>query len=349
MKKLYLMLLAVLLTATFSNLFGQNDTLLFQDFNTELIEDEDIQIFPDAPDSDDKWITWDEDMLPDANNRPQNWYWTLAFELPDSIPAEDSIFVFASSSWLQNFDTSNTNWLVTPLITVGDDQATLHWKSAPFQGPRYMDGYSVKILTGSSAYFDADEINTVFRAAEMTAITGDGASVDLANFEFGPGYVHADGFTLTDYFIEPDTADANPAHTGVLEPHSVSLAEYAGQSIYVAFHHDSADDNLISVDDILVLGNIVSSSTVEERDLRFVTYPNPVSNYLNVLFRTQEAADISLELFSQSGQKVDEIAIADGYVGEYNEQFDLRRLPAGSYTVVLTIDGQVFTKNVVRK
>lgn len=352
MKKHYLMSCLILLVAFSAVLNGQNDTILFQDFQTALVDGVDLQVFPGAPDSDELWISFDEDGILDANGREQNWYWDYQFVLPDSIPVGDTNYVFQSSSWLTGFDTSNSNWLVSPLIYIGDDQATLHWKSSPYQGPRYMDGYSVKILTGNSDHNEAESIETVFRAAEMNAILGANESLDPADFEFGTGYIHAQSYTDSLYFLRADTSGVNfnsDFNVGILEPHSVSLSGFSEQWVYIAFHHDSADDNLIEVDDILVMGNVVTSTTDKVQSLRFVTYPNPVSNHLNVMFRTEKSSDLKLELFNQSGQKMDEIQLADGYVGEYNEQFDLRDLPSGNYTVVLTADDQVHTKKIVKK
>jgi len=213
-----------------------------------------------------------------------------------------------------------------------------------------MDGYAVKIMTGSQDYSSAD-ITTVFRAAEMASIIGDQNSVDLSNFTFSPGYMHADSFTNSTYFVAADTAAGETTHGGILEPHSVSLADFSGQTIFVAFHHDSSDDNLIELDDLLLLGNSEPVvGTVEKiADLRFVTYPNPVTNYLNVMFRLKESADIHLELKSMAGKTVSAKPAISGDAGEFSEQFDMHRMPAGVYTLVLTVDGKAFAKQVVKK
>lgn len=336
----------MLLTA--STAFAQDDILLEQDFQN--FTDDDFQIFPDSPDSDSIWISWDEDGIADFNDRAVNWFIDFQFILPDSIPpGEDTNYVASSSSWLEGFDPGNTNWLISPAIYISDDQATLHWKSSPFQGPRYMDGYTVKILEGSSNYDDAT-VTTVFEAAQMTSIDGEDASLNPADFTFSQGYVHADSYTDSTYFYAANPDDINgDFNIGLLEPHSVSLTDFSGKWVFVAIHHDSSDDNLIEVDDIMVMGNLLSSTKVTENDIRFVTYPNPVDNFLNVMFRTNEAAEVNLELYNQNGQLVAAKASQDNYVGEYNEQFDLRKMAAGTYNVVLTIDGQRFTKSVVRK
>lgn len=352
MKKFNTVFLFMLFTCAAFLSNAQNDTLLHQDFQLELFEGIDFALFPDSPDTDSMWVNWDEDGITDANTRPGNWYQTLEFyqSTLDTILAADSNFVGGSSSWLQNFDTTSSNWLITPLLYIGDDQATLHWRSAPRQGPRYMDGYAVKILTGNSDPNSAGTtVTTVFRAAEMVdfAAGTNGQSLDPADFIMGPGYVHANNWTDTAYILVADVGETS--NSGILEPHSVSLADWAGEWVHIAFHHDSSDDNYMELDDILLLGNIISSTAQVKNDIRFVTFPNPVNNFLNVLFRTQEPAAISLELFNQNGQQVAVRPIAGNMAGEFNEKFDLRNLPAGAYSVVLTIDGQRFAKTVVRK
>jgi hypothetical protein len=245
------------------------------------------------------------------------------------------------------------NWLVLPPIQVGDDQATLHWKSAPFQGPRYLDGYKVLLSTTEIDPFLGTYDDTLFVAAEMIEPLPPGASdpaqnaLNVAAFNFSPGYIHADGYTLEEYYI---LESGSNFFLGVLEPHSVSLAAYAGQTVYVAFLHDSFDDNLISLDDILVLGNVLSS--VKERepaDIRLVTYPNPVENFLNVLFRLEEAASVQLELFDMNGRRMLALNSQGVQIGEQNLQLDLRRLPAGAYSLAVSVDGFKHTRQIIRR
>jgi Secretion system C-terminal sorting domain len=348
MKKLYAFLLGLSLCMATQRMAAQNDTLMFMNFQEDLSDS--MATFPDAGFSDDQWVNWDEDEKEAAQSFASNWFFDLDWGSPDSIPPTDSNFVFASRSWLLDLDTISSNWLISPAIDILDDQASLHWKSAPFQGPRYLDGYSVKIMTGSQEYFTAD-VTTMFRAAEMASIVGDQNSVDLSNFTFSEGYMHAGSFTDTTYFVPADTAAGETTHGGLLEPHSINLADFSGQTIFVAFHHDSADDNLIEIDDLLLLGNKEPVTGTDEKiaDLLFVTYPNPVDNYLNVMFRLHDAASVQLELKNIEGRTVLAKPARSGRIGEFNEQFDLRQIPAGMYTVVLTVSGEPFAKQVVKK
>ena len=344
MKKLFYTLL-VLCYSTFA--FSQGmDTLIYENFQVD--PSDQMAFFPDDNTSD-VWINWDEDGLPAAESADSDWFQDTDWGQVDSIPPTDTNFIFRARSWLESFDTSSSNWLITPAIDIIDDQATLHWSSAPFQGPRYMDGYSVRILVGSNSYFDADQNDVVFKAAEMTGWIGDNTSLNLDTFTFSSGYIHAEGFSNPLYFVPPDSTD--DAYTPRLEPHSVSLADYAGQTIYVAFHHDSSDDNWIMVDDILLLGTKMVSSTnqLDEADVRFVTYPNPVNNYLNVMYRLREAGQLSLELFDVQGKLVSALPVQTEGIGEYTKRLDLRNLVPGNYTLMLSIDGKTISKKIVKK
>lgn len=349
MKKFYSLGVSLVFAFLSFGLFGQNDTLFFMDFQID--PSAEMAVFPEPGETDTLWVNYDEDGLPAAAAFPSNYFYDLDWGLPDTVPDTDSNFVFVSRSWLEGFDTSSSNWLISPAVQIVDANATLHWKSAPFQGPRYLDGYSVKIFTGSQDIFT--KIPTViFRAAEMTDILGSsGSTVDLDSFAFSPGYLHADGFSLTDYFVPADLTASEPYHEGLLEPHSLSLADFAGQTIYVAWHHDSSDDNLLMIDDLLLLGTEPVSGTNNPgvSDLRFVTYPNPVNNLLNVMFRLTEPANIQLEIIGQDGKMVAAKPSRKAVAGEVTEQFDLRNLAAGVYSVILTVDNQRVTKNILKK
>lgn len=324
---------------------AQNDTLAFFDFQTELPT---IAEFPDDTDTDSLWINWDEDQITAAQARPSNWYLGLDFGSPDSIPPLDTNIVLVSASWLEGYDTTSSNWFISPAIEIIDDQATINWESAPFQGPRYMDGYSVKVLVGSSGYFDAD-VTTIFRAAEMTGWVGDNSSTDIDTFTFTNGYIHANGYTDSLYFLPPDSTFNQ--NTGLLEPHSISLAGFEGETIFLAFHHDSADDNVMMLDNILMTGTkapISSNENIEALDVRFRTYPNPVRNYLNVMYKLDESRQVSIEIFDIKGQLIKATPYRQVGVGDYTERFDLRQLIPGTYSVVLTVDGQKISNKIIR-
>lgn len=182
----------------------------------------------------------------------------------------------------------------------------------------------------------------------MDAITGDGNSIALADFSFTPGYIHAD--SLEDNYYYRVASDSTLMY-GYMEPHSVSLSAYNGQSIYIAFLHNSDDDYFFSIDDILVVSTTPSSTqSAEAIDFRFVTYPNPVANFLNVLYRLPETSPVSIRVTDMAGRVVaTPVQNASMAAGEQQHNIDLRLLVRGTYAITLQVGDQLLTKMFVKK
>lgn len=360
----------LLITFLFSSLAltGQTDTLLWEDFQDSIPN---LLEFPD-PDSTgtNNWVNYDMDFKADANSRPQNWYRTtdLVYITGDSTlyPA-DSNYVLGSSSWLQGFENGNRNWFITPPIQVVDDQAMVYWKAAPRQGPRYLDGYSVRVSTNENLPGDYDENNLnnifgdfsdlLFQASQMIPPLPNGANdvnddafqADSFVYEPTNGYIHANRFTDENY-MWADTAGT--LYVGLLEPQSASLAAYAGETIYIAFLHDSDDDNLITIDDILVTGTnpVVSVNNLEDTDLNLFTYPNPVDNFLLARYQLdQNVQEVSINLFDLNGRHVQSFFNMANTTGTHVQRINLGSLPAGTYNLVLTAGEQQCSKKIIRR
>lgn len=182
------------------------DTLLFEDFQSQQI-----------PGS---WDNIDNDLLLDANGRPQDWF--IAND-PQTTNGNDTNWVAGASSWFTPFGTAQ-NWLVITDALTPCSTTSLVWKSAPLEGPIYMDGY--KVLISTTGTNTADFTDTVFVHAEDATGTG----------------IPSDGEVHTDYF----------GTAGVLQEWSVDLGNYDGMTIYVAYVHDSDNDNMLLLDDIFV-------------------------------------------------------------------------------------------------
>lgn len=346
MKKIYLSLL--IFTIGIASIQAQYDTLLYNGFQEEF----ETLIFPNGNDT--VWINLDEDGLANSSaTTPQDWYITDYWG-QDSVPVGvDTNLVAASSSWLAGLIDGNRNWLITPPIYIDDDLASLHWKSAPYQGFRYMDGYSVYISTASNDPSTGDFGNPIFRAAQMVPPVSDSSQAPLVNqtvedWNFSEGYIHADGFTLTDYF----TGDIynESIYTPFLEPHSMNLSAYEGQTIYIAFLHDSDDDNFMILDDILVLGTDVSVATKELKDkVSFVTYPNPATHIVNVLYKLDNSAVVNLYITDMQGKMVREILSKEQLpAGDQLNRLIVADLANGAYNIVLSIDDNTYVKSFVK-
>lgn len=337
MKRLYTTLTLISLGTLLG--FSQADTLLFENFQ----EDNSALwgLYPEGNDT--IWIAYDEDQQPVNGGvvAQQNWFRDLIFE--DTASTDYGLI---SLSYMQDINVLNRNWFITPPVPIYDDAAVLHWSSAPYQLPRYMDGYKVLVSTTTN---DLESFtDTIFVAAEMTDIVGDGQSLELSNFLFSEGYFHANNLTDTNYF---EVASDMTLCYGLLEPHSVSLAQYAGKTIYIAFLHDSFDDYYFEIDDILLTGSLVSgTANTKATDYRFLTYPNPVRWQMNVLYRLPAPAEVSLQIVDSQGKVVQNVlAEKDQAAGDHQLQLNLQDLPSGTYFTNLLVDGKSIAKPFIKR
>lgn len=327
---------------------AQTDTLLFSDFNTDPSTYMQIGVQPPGNSNDTSWYSYDLDLLPDgssAGTRPGEWFWTLAFDDGDTITQYG---VMGSNSWTNDGSTPVANYLITPAIQLVDNLGVLSWKSAPFQTPRYLDGYKIVISTTTndvSAFTD-----TIFVASEFVSLDNQSAVGNFASYTFLPGptsnpmapFIHgADGTYTT---IDP--ADSS-RQRGVLRPFSTSLAAYAGQTIYITFLHNDIDDNLISVDDILVMGTAPNAISEISNLFTFDVYPNPANELVNVKFDLPVSSDVVLNIYDVAGKLVRSQNFGQQPAGLQTQSVSLADLSNGVYQATLqTSAGTVNTRIV---
>ena len=199
MKRVLSTLLALLSLSLpgWSQSFIAPDTILIQDFNS----DPQSLFAPTPSGSDQSWVNYDEDghstFCGFGPQVPGAWYWEGSFEMD----ASNEDYAMTSCSYFVSPGTNN-NWLILPPVPVPDAGYTLHWESLPYNGPAYMDGYEVLISAGSNDPASGD-FQSVFEAAEMLySLDGDDTSLDVNNYQFSDGYIHADGYTL-DRLLRP--------------------------------------------------------------------------------------------------------------------------------------------------
>ena len=312
MKKTFT-LLACVLSTYFA--YAQYDTLLYENFDIDPTAN--YALFPLGNDT--TWVDVDNDGLIDHTAAlGPNWVWSQGF-----IATNDTTGCLISNSW---FDTpaAAANFLITPPIQIVDANATLSWKSAPYQTPLYLDGYKVLISTGGNDVIDYTD--TVFTAAEYIS----GSSTNGGNFSaytFSPGFVHGQNGT----YIEYTTDSARMG--GVLEPFSVSLAAYVGQTIYIAFYHDSYDDNLLAVDDILVTGTLSVGIKEQSTTSKLTLFPNPAKDKLQVSYTLPVTANIIFKVFDAQGKLILSEAKGSQLAGDQRSTLSTKSLASGNYTL----------------
>ena len=347
MKKTLLALLCVGFVASASaQVVVSQDFQDYQNFEWETIPD-------DAAPED--WINYDADALPDANptQRPQDWFVTDDFRYLIEEYDVDTNFMMSSSSWLEGFLPGNRNFLILPEIDVDDETLVISWTSSTRQGPRYADGYSLVVSPDAEvADPESNFTDYLFRSSQMVSIDGDGSSLDYLDFSWDPtpgdglagtGYLHADNFTDLDYLILDDI------YIGRLEPHVMSLADYAGETIRIAFLHDSDDDNLVAVDDIVVEYVEPSGLNNYSFDQLLDLYPNPANDILNLSFSNLVKDQAVVNIYNAMGTLV----MTKQYAGndlQRVQNIGVSELAAGFYSIQVSLDnranvGSSFIKN----
>ncbi len=331
MKKTYLLVLIAQMM--FGLASAQTDTLLWENFESENLDYIEIDYPTGQPNLYPTWLNFDVDGISDGSgsDRPDEWF--LAFGFAD---ADSSNTVLASNSWLQGEADGAENWLISPRIHIQDNQAMLYWKSAPFQLPRYLDGYQVLVST-------TDNIETSF--TDTLAVFAEFDGNLTTNFEDTATYVFTSGIMHT--ALEYDSADVT-RHTGVLQQWEASLADYEGQNIFIAFRHRSDDDNLLSIDDILVLGTGSVGINEQAETAGFNIYPNPITDEAAVVleYELTERARVSYSILSMDGRLISE---GNGHIqmaGAQRSQIDVSSLAAGTYVVNLRINGSVLSERL---
>lgn len=343
--------LSVLLIGVSASTQAQ-DTLLFENFQADSFPH--IMVTnqpPPANITDSVWYSFDGDQFDDGSpsgERPGAWYLSMAFANADStdLATMDTNIVMISNSWFTNPDQAN-NWFITRNIQLGDHD-TLFWKSAPFQTPRYLDGYQVLLSTTNNEDLSFTEV--LYTAAEMTGLsTVPGDSSSFTNHQFSTGFVHG----LDSTYIEADSVNATAAFRGVLRPFSVALDAYANQNVFIAFHHNSYDDNLISIDDILVRGTpsnpVASIKELGRNDLSLNVFPNPAVENAQINFQLANETEVTITVADVSGKVIYSENKGSMVAGRHFAMINTSALAKGFYTIAVKTQNSTNTTKLIVK
>ncbi|MFM1745537.1 MAG: hypothetical protein RLZZ630_1474 [Bacteroidota bacterium] len=322
MKKTFTLFTLLLLGIVSAN--AQNDTLLYENFNDSTVE---LTWATINNGNDTVFVSLDADGFNDANGRPANWFWSAT-----AFAGDDTTGCIFSSSW---FDVVAicANYFITPPVQINGNTAQLSWRSAPRQTPRYVDGY--KVLVSTTDNLETSFTDTLFVAGEF--ISGSSTNgFNYAAYSFTPGFIHGSDSTYIEFPGSTTTDSANAI--GLLRPFTASLAQYAGQTIYIAWLHDSEDDNLIAVDDILVTGQAAQGIAESELLSNAVLYPNPATTATTLRFSGTKAGQASLRVYALDGSlKMFTNATLSGFTQEIG--IPTAELSAGNYIVVAESNG----------
>jgi len=327
MKKIYLLAIGFVAMSAFKA--KAQDTLIYESFNFQSFYDnlvDDVVPPPGADPNDPLWYSYDEDGFADgsaAGTRPGGWFAVQPFSDVDTT----NNVAIAANSWF-SAPALSKNWLISPALSLRSSD-TLFWKSAPSQTPRYLDGYKVYIstTTNDNLSFLGSGGALLFTAAEMTSL---GSDTTFSTYGFSSGFVHGQDGT----YIDVATTTAPILHNGQLRPFFVPLNAYAGQTVFIAFLHESFDDNLISIDDFMVRGSAVPAGITESTDaLGLNVFPNPSADQAQVNYNLTESTNVTISIYDVTGKLISSDNKGVQAAGRHFSAINTEAMANGFYTV----------------
>jgi hypothetical protein len=308
------------------------DILLQHNFEGNINPTDTMLVFPSGDDS--QWVNYDQDgeelFCVEVGETPGGWFWEGDLSFAD--PEQSNNSGLTSCSWMAaNVGAQSRNWLISPRLSIPDNNFRLFWKSLSILGPNYVDGYKVLVSETSNIPEDGAFKDTLFIAAETLAHLASPTSLNVSDYIYSPGYIHANAYTDTAYYFI-DNSFPKPFFHGKLEPHDVSLAEYAGKNIYVAFFHDTYDNERMQLDDIMV-----SNATSAVHDLtaqaKIDLFPNPCTDLAYIQWQLESPQAIRVSVCSMDGKQFLEKYVPESSVSHC--ALPVAGLPVGMYIVTV--------------
>ena len=246
----------------------------------------------------------------DADNQPWNFSIRESDESGDYCMASHSLYAPSGKS---------DDWAVIPQIVVPDERCYLSFDAQSY--------YSTKSDSLSVIIFESEE-NIGVLTDEV-----------IARFK-------AEGKRVLYTRLTPGASDE--ALTGDWQHFEISLAEYAGKKIYIAFVNDNYNQSAIFVDNVLVERNLIYSvalnsdaAVVQQASADIAGAVIVEANDLtfsSIVLKLMDAEGNVLETISESG-----LSLAEGstYKFDFKEELPLVVGEENDFAIEVTLDDRV--------
>lgn len=264
-------------------------------------------------------IVWDfeDGVMPESFTLINNDM--LVPNQPDDAGFADTAWMVIESGLLESFAAISISWYVDDAGPADD------WMILP------------KIAVTENSMLSWTAISTTssgnFPDSYQVLINGEEPTFD--SFE-------ANGAILASY---------DPEEWETPQMREVSLADYAGQSVHIAFRNITPSGDALLIDDITITeGEISSVAAIDNAAFEFNLAPNPAADAGTVLqYTLEQAADVAITVRDISGRRVQELRQGRLPAGRQQVQLQTGALPAGVYAVsVHTAAKTGTTKLIVR-
>ncbi len=118
----------------------------------------------------------------------------------------------------------------------------------------------------------------------------------------------------------------------------LSLEDYIGQDVYIAFRHQTADQWMLGLDDLRV-----TATTLSVGDNLFQGFSHFVDNNSQLILKANKPMG-NINLYNVLGQQM-----ISKKLSKLNETLNLSALKSGIYIVRIAIDGQEKSFKIVKR
>ncbi|HET6244283.1 MAG: T9SS type A sorting domain-containing protein [Bacteroidetes bacterium] len=229
------------------------------------------------------------------------------------LPGEitDTAFFMGSTSWLETPGKVD-NWFSFGPITIPTTGATLNWFHL-IPSVDFSDGYRIFVsTTGVTPYQDIDT---------ATAIP---------------------------IYTRPDCAPGACPSDTLWTNQSASLANYAGNRIWIHYNHNAFDKYVLYLDMIKITeGETVSLPLIEKNISNFNNHPNPVKNQTTITYSLESSSQVELIIYNIAGKEIMNVKQGFKTKGNHNINLSMDKVNSGVYFYSLVTENKRETKKMV--
>ncbi|MCD8235679.1 MAG: Omp28-related outer membrane protein [Prevotellaceae bacterium] len=206
----------------------------------------------------------------DKDNTPWN------FSIRESTASSD----FCAASHSSYFPAGKSDdWMVTPQLYIPDEKCILS-----FDAQSYRNGCEDRIKV---IVFESDESYNYLTQSTMERMRSEGKLI--VSEVLSPG--------LSEEDLSDDWQNI-----------SVSLAEYSGKNIYIAFLNDNEGQSMVLIDNVVVEHNILHTIALNNPQTVISKDSEAISGLISINSTTEEYTTVELTLKDNNGNVIDKIS-----------------------------------------
>lgn len=271
---------------------------------------------------------------------------TSGVEIPYSESFE-SVAGLPNDDWFISPGDDNINWEIT------DNAASIGSKSAFLQNRDQSEGETDKLIysTVDLSSLEAAEISFKFAYAKINEDDTDvlifGVTRDCGESWTPYKRLKASNGSL---ITAPDqSGDFIPSADEWGEKVVTLSSLYHIEGFRFLFEFKNGGGNNVYIDDIKIYDpTIVGINEVNKASLNYNAYPNPVNDQLNIDFNLLENTHVLGEIFDVTGRKITTLFQSDFGMGTHRVDYNTSDLNAGVYFIKITLEGESFTRSVIK-